>query len=115
LVRKQDQRAIDDGPGRTPRFDQEKQGVQTLHLGLVGHQLVQLACEADCLGAQIGSQHRVTGRGEVPLDEDQVDDTQHRGEPVSKLRRVRHAIGNPRCPDLPLRPHETLCHRVAGD
>ena len=115
LVPKQDQRAIDGRPGRTPRFDQDEQGKQTLHLGLVGHQLVQEAGEADCLDAQIGSHQRVTGRGEVPFVEDQVDDTQYRGEPVGELRLVRHAIGNPRRPDLPLCTHEALCHRFAGD
>ena len=86
----------------------EHQGQQPMDLGLVGHQLGERAAEPDRLGGEVAA-------AAVALVEDQVDDREHRGEPVGQQVRRRHAERDPRRPDLPLRADEPLGHRLLGD
>ena len=87
---------------------QQHQREQAVHLGLVGHQLGERAAEPDRLGGEVAAPA-------VALVEDQVDDREHRGEPVGQQVRGRHAERDPGGPDLALRAHEPLRHRRLGD
>ena len=53
--------------------------------------------------------------GEVALVEDEVDDGEHRPQPVGQLGVDGHAVGDVGGPDLVLGPHEPLGHRRLGD
>ena len=59
-----------------------------MNLGLVGHELGEGAAEPDRLGREVAA-------AAVALVEDQVDDGQHRGEPVGQQVRRRHAERDP--------------------
>ncbi len=75
-----------------------------MNLGLVGHQLPERAAEPDRLRRELPAPA-------VALVEDQVDDREHRREPVRQQVGRRHAERDPGVLDLPLRAYEPLCHR----
>ena len=108
LVGEQDQRAVWPGAGRTAGLGQEQQRQQATDLGLVGHQPGQQPGQADGLGAQVGADEVVAGRGRVSLVEDQIDHGQHERQPVGQLRVARHAVGDAGRADLPLGPDQAL-------
>ena len=92
-----------------PRVVQEHQGEQPVRLGLVGHQLGQCASEPNRLAGEVASPA-------VALVEDQVDDGQHRRQPVRKQMVGRDAKGDAGGLDLALGPHEPLGHgRLRND
>ena len=97
-------------PRSPARVVQQHQREQAEHLGLVGHQHREHLAEPDRLVAQLGARRRP-----VALVEDQVDDGQHRPEPLGQQVVGRDAERDPGRPDLPLRPHEPLGHRRLGD
>ena len=78
-----------------------------MDLGLVGHQLGERAAEPDRLGRQVDAPA-------VALVEDQVDDREHRREPVRQQVVGRHPERDAGGLDLLLRPHEPLRHRRLG-
>jgi hypothetical protein len=93
---------------------QQHQGEQAGYLRVVGHQRLQHAPQADRLGAQVLPQQRRPGGRRIPLGEDQVDDRQHRGQPVGQLVVIRHAQRDA-CPSqLPLCSHQPLLDGVLG-
>jgi hypothetical protein len=91
-----------------PGVVHQHQRQQSVHLGLVGHQLGERAPEPDRLGREVSA-------AAVPLVEDQVDDSEHRGEAVGEQMSRRHAKGNPGGLDLSLRADESLGHGRLGD
>ena len=66
---------------------------QAVHLGLVGHQLGERPAEPDRLGREVAA-------AAVALVEDQVDDREHRGEPVGQQVVGRHPERDPGRPIL---------------
>ena len=107
LVGEQDDRAVRE-PRVAPGVVQEHQGQQRMDFWLVGHQRGERAAEPDRLRGEVGA-------AAVALVEDEVDDRQHRSEPVGQEVRRRYAEGDPRRPDLPFRADEPLGHRLLGD
>jgi hypothetical protein len=81
---------------------------QAVDLRLVGHQLRERAAEPERLGRQLAA-------ATVALVEDQVDDREHRGEPIGQQVVGRHPERDPGGLDLALGPHEPLGHRRLGD
>ena len=80
-----------------------------MHLRLVGHQLGERPAEPDRLRRELAA------AGRIALVEDQVDDREHRVEPLGQQVLGRHPEGDPGGLDLALRPHEPLRHRRLGD
>ena len=76
LILEQDELAVDE-PGVAARVVDDHQREQAMDLGLVGHQLAEQPAEADRFGCEVDP-------ARVPLVEDQVDDSQHRGQPVGE-------------------------------
>jgi hypothetical protein len=76
-------------------------------LGLVGHQLGERAPEPDRVGRQLPATR-------VPLVEDQVDDREHRGQPVGEQMVRWDAERDPGRLDLLLRSYDPLRHRRLG-
>ena len=71
--------------------------------------------EPDRLVAQVGA-HEVAARGRrVALVEHEVEDGEHRAQPLGEQVVGRHAERDARSADLPLRAHEPLRHRRLGD
>ncbi len=79
-----------------------------MHLGLVGHQLGERAPEPNRFGREVST-------AAVALVEDQVDDREHRGEPVGQQVSRRDSKRDTRNLDLALGADEPLCHGRLGD
>jgi hypothetical protein len=106
LVAEEDDRTL--GESRfPPGVVQEHERQQSMHLGLVGHQLGECTPEPDRLGRKLPA-------AAVALVEDQVHDREHRGEAVGEQMRRRHAKRNPRGLDLAFRASEPLRHGRLG-
>jgi hypothetical protein len=76
--------------------------------GLVGHEPCQRRSEPDRLGCELVS-------AAVAGVEDQIDDDEHRGQPVGQDVVWRHTERDPRRGDLAFGPHEPLVHGRLGD
>ena len=79
-----------------------------MHLGLVGHQLGERAPEPDRLGGEVSA-------AAVALVEYQVDDREHRGEPVGEQMGRRHPKRDPGSLDLVLGADQPLGHGLVRD
>ena len=79
-----------------------------MDLGLVGHELGERATQPQRLGGQLAA-------ARVALVEDEVDDREHRDQPVGQQVVGRDAEGDAGTLDLRLRAHEPLGHRRLGD
>jgi hypothetical protein len=82
LVGQQHQFAAGGGPGPPPRLDQKHEGKEAHDLRFVGHELGQQPAQADCLGAEVLTGEPVADAGGVAFVEDEVNDSQHRPEPI---------------------------------
>ena len=102
-------------PGAPPGVVQEHEREQPEDLGLVGHEVDEDPGEADRLRAQLLADERVAGRGLVALVEDEVEDAQHRLEPLGQEMVGRHAVRDRRVADLALGPDEPLGERHLRD
>ena len=90
LVGERDERTVGAGAGAAARVGEQHQREQPGHLAVVGERALDLAHQADRLAREIGTLELVArGRG-VPLVEDEVEDMQHRAQPLVVLRRRRH-------------------------
>ena len=87
---------------------------QAADLGLVGHQLHQQAGQANRFGAQVGAHQVVVFSGGIAFVEDQVDDAEHRGQPLGQQLARRHLVGNAGLLDLALGAHQALRRRRLG-
>ena len=91
-------------PGLAASVVDQHQRKQRPDLGLVGHQLGERSPEPDRLGGELSAPA-------VALVEDQVDDREHRGEPVGQEVGRGHPERDSGGPDLGLRAHQPLRHR----
>ena len=92
-----------------PRVLEEQERVEAVCLRLVGHEQHEHGGEANRLVAQLASHRRA-----VAGVEDEVDDAEHRDQPVGKDVVARHAERDAGVADLALRAHEPLRHRRFG-
>ena len=95
-------------PGRAARVVEQHQRQEPVHLGLVRHQLGERRAEPERLGRQVDA-------AAVALVEDQVDDREHRCQPLRQQVAGRDAERDARILDLPLRPREPPLHRLLGN
>jgi hypothetical protein len=107
LFAEEDDRALGEA-GLAAGVVEEHQREQAVRLGLVGHQLGEGAAEPDRVCRQFAL-------AAVAFVEDQVDDGQHRGQPVGEQVGGRHPKRDPGGLDLALGAEEALCHRLLGD
>jgi hypothetical protein len=91
-----------------PGVVQQHQRQQAVHLGLVRHQLRQRPAQPECLYHQLAAPA-------IAFVEDQIDDRQHRGEPVGQQMVGRDAKRDARGFDLSLGPHQALGHGGLAD
>jgi hypothetical protein len=80
----------------------------SVHLGLVRHQLNERVPEPQRLRGQIDA-------SAVALVEDQVDDRQHRRQPLRQPVVGRNAEADAGIPDLALGPRQPPLHRLLGN
>jgi hypothetical protein len=106
----QDQLAGGADPPLPAGVVQQQQGQQPQRLALVGHQLGQDPPQAHRLGAQLPPDQGVPGAGGIALVEDQVEDGQHRAEPLRQQVVGRHPVGDGGVADLALGPDQPLGH-----
>ena len=97
------------------RVLQQHQREQPERLGLVRHQHAEELREPDRLAAEVAAHERRARARGVALVEDEVEDAQGGGEPVRQHGVGGHAERDPGRPDLPLRAHESLRHRLLRD
>ena len=95
-------------PGLAARVVEQHQRLEAVHLGLVRHQLGERRAEPERLRRQIDA-------AAVALVEDQVDDREHRRQPLRQQMVGGNAEGDARILDLPLRPREPPLHRLLGN
>ena len=74
----------------------------------LGEELDQQPPDADRLLRKLRARHRAARGGGIALVEDEVDDAQHRVEPLRELLRAGHLVGDARVADLRLRAHDAL-------
>jgi len=98
-------------PGPAAGVVQQHQCEQPMHLGLVGHQLGDRSPQPQRFVRKVAA----GGRGRISLVEDQVDDREHRGEPVGQQVGGGHAERDRGGLDLALGPHQALGHRRLAD
>ena len=108
LLLERDQRAAGVDPGRAAGVMQQHQGEQALGLRLVGQQLHQQPAEADRLAAEIGAHQAVAFGAGIAFVEHQVDDAEHRLQPLGQELARRHLVRNPGVEDLALGAHQPL-------
>ena len=87
LVLEQHEVAVRRGARRAARLVQQHQREQAHRLGL-GQQLDEQAPEADRLAREVGARQRLARGRRVALVEHEVDDAQHRVEPLRQARRA---------------------------
>jgi hypothetical protein len=95
-------------PGVTACIVEQHEREQAVHLRLVRHQLGERVSEPERLRGEIEATA-------VALVEDQVDDRQHRSEPLGQQVVVRHGEGDAGVPDLALRAREAALHGLFGN
>jgi len=83
--------------------------VQPVHLRLVGHEQREHRRKPDRLVAELAAHRRP-----VACVEDEIDDAEHRVQPLGEDLVRRDAERNAGVADLPLRAHEPLRHRRLG-
>ena len=115
LVGEQDELAVGRQPRVAARVLQQHQRQQPERLGLVGHQHAEELREPDRLAAEVAADERRARARRVALVEDEVEHAERGAEPVRQHRVRRHAERDPGRPDLPLRAHEPLRHRLLRD
>ena len=86
-----------------------------LDLRLVGHELGQHASEANGFPAEVVPDESVARARGVALVEDEVDDREHRREPVGEVGLARNAVRDPGVADLALGADQALRHRRLGN
>ena len=86
------------------RVVQQHERQQPVRLGLVGHQRREREGEPDRLVGEVVA-------AAVALVVDQVEDREHRREPLGQQLGRGHPERDPREPDLALGPHQPLGHR----
>jgi hypothetical protein len=111
LVGEPHQVALGRRPGRPPGGDQQQQGQQAHRFRLVRHERDDEPGQPHRLGAQVVPHQDLAGRRRVALVEDQVQDREHRAQPVGKLGVAGDAVRDVGGPDLPLGPDDPLAHR----
>ncbi len=79
-----------------------------MHLGLPGEQLGEDAAETQRVLAECRAQPVVARGGEVPLVEHEVDDLQHRRQPLGALVALGNLERNARLGEGPLRADDPL-------
>ena len=79
--------------------------------GLVRRDGGEHAAHAKRFIAKLGTKPVVAARRGVAFVEDEVDDLQHRGEPLRELLAARGLVGQPRFRKGPLRAHDALGDR----
>ncbi len=115
LVVEQDQLTPCPHPGFAASVVEQHQREQPEHLRLRGNQLVDDACQADGLGAQLTSNERVTRGRRIALIEDQVEHMEHPVEALGEQLSGRYAIGDPGGPNLALGPDQALRQGRLGE
>ena len=90
---------------------QEHEREQAEHLGLGRHQRVEHARQANRLVAQVGPRECRSGRRNIALIEDQVQDRADVIDALGETRRRGNVEGNLRFADLAFAAYDTLCHR----
>ena len=115
LVLEQDELAAGPDACVAARVLKEHQREQPEHLGLVGHQHGKELPEANRVVAQVTAHELLVGGRRVAFVEDEVEDREHRLQPLGEQMVGRDAERNARVADLPLRPHESLRQRRLGD
>ena len=87
---------------------------QAKHLGLVRHEPRQQRGQPLRVAGEVSSLAGVTGRCQVALVEDQVEDAQHLTQAGRQLRAVGHPVRDRRVTDLALGTNEALRDRGLG-
>ena len=95
-------------PGLAARVVEQHQRLESVHLGLVRHQLGERRPKPERFGRQVDA-------AAVALVEDQIDDGEHRRQPLRQRAVVGNAERDARIRDLALRPREPALHRLVGD
>jgi hypothetical protein len=90
---------------------QQHQRQQSMHLGLIGHQLGQRSAESQGFGGELAP----GGRDRVPLVEDQVHDRDYGAQPLRQQMVGWHPERDPGGLDLALGPDQPLGHRRLSD
>lgn len=103
------------GAAGGPGVVQEHEGQEPEDLGFPGEMAPDDPRQPDGVGAEILPHQGFTLGGRVSLVEDEVEDLQHRIQPLGEQVRRRNAVGDPRAPDLRLGAHEPLRHGGLGD
>jgi hypothetical protein len=111
LLLQRDERAVCRDAGVAPRVLQQHQCQQSEHLRLVRHQLREQPAEAQRLVTDIAAHERLPTTRGVALVEDEIDDTQHRRQPVRELCVRGHPERDARVANLAAGAHQPLRHR----
>ena len=82
--------------------------MQAVHLGLVGHELGERRAEPQRLRGEVDA-------AAVALVEDQVDDREHRGQPLREQVAGGNAERDAGIADLAFRARQPPLHRLLGD
>ena len=114
ILEQHDLAVVTDARGAA-RVLQEHEREQPEHLRLVRHEDGEELPEPDRLVAQVGAHEVGAGRRRVALVEHEVEDREHRPEPLGQQVVGRDAERDAGAADLPLRAHEPLRHRRLRD
>ena len=106
----EDDLAVGRRPRRAPRVVQQHQGQQADRLRL-GQQVDEQPAQANGFTGQVRARQRVAARCRVAFVEDQVDDVQHRVEPIGQLGEGRYLVRNAGVADLAFGAHDALRQR----
>ena len=108
LVEQEDRLARRVGARRRARGVQLHQGQQSVRFGLVRRDRGEHTAHAQRLVAELGAQPVLAARRGVAFVEDEIDDLQHRGEPLGERLAARGLIGQARVRQGPLGAHDAL-------
>jgi|GEM_PF-2457739 len=111
LIGEQDGRAVGGFPRREPGRLELHERHEAVYLRLARHELRDDTAQPQSLGREVASHPPVARRRAVALRERQVDDAEHRAEPLRQLRRVGHLEGHVGRRERLLRPHDALLDR----
>ena len=109
------QLAVGAGAARTPGVGQHHEGEQAGDLGVLGQGRPHRPGQPDGLAGQVGPSQVGTAAAGVALVEQQVEDVQHRPQPLVPLSGGREAERLVRSLDPGLGPADPLRHRRLGD
>ena len=115
LVGEQHDLAVGADASLAARVVQQHQREQAERLRLVGHQHGEQLREPDRLVAELVADRRAAAARGVALVEDEVEDGEHRAQPLGQQVVGRDAERDARVADLLLCAHEPLRHRRLGD